>query len=101
MKKVAIIGCGAYMNSGYGCPGEWRCLKAAAVGEGKFDAVNWFAAKQVVTVIPIHKIISIRMAPSLVNADFEQILCMFHPLPFFAFPSKAFSFQTNASRRRI
>jgi len=36
MKKVVIIGCGAYMNSGYGCPGEWRCLKAAALGEGKF-----------------------------------------------------------------
>lgn len=38
MKKVAIIGCGAYMDNGYGCPGEWRCLKAAALGEGKFDA---------------------------------------------------------------
>ena len=38
MKKVAIVGCGAYMDSGYGCPGEWRCLKAAALGEGKFDA---------------------------------------------------------------
>ncbi len=37
MKKVAIIGCGSYMKSGYGCPGEWRCLKAAAQGEGKFD----------------------------------------------------------------
>jgi len=37
MKKVAIIGCGAYMESGYGCPGEWRCLKAAALGEGNFD----------------------------------------------------------------
>ncbi len=37
MKKVAVIGCGAYMNSGYGCPGEWRCLKAAALGEGSFD----------------------------------------------------------------
>jgi predicted metal-binding protein len=37
MKKVAIIGCGAYMDSGYGCPGEWRCLKAAALGEGEFD----------------------------------------------------------------
>lgn len=37
MKKVAVIGCGAYMDSGYGCPGEWRCLKAAALGEGKFD----------------------------------------------------------------
>ena len=37
MKKVAIIGCGAYMDSGYGCPGEWRCLKAAALGEHSFD----------------------------------------------------------------
>ncbi len=37
MKKVAIIGCGAYMDSGYGCPGEWRCLKAAALGEGEFE----------------------------------------------------------------
>ena len=37
MKKVAIVGCGAYMESGYGCPGEWRCLKAAALGEGNFD----------------------------------------------------------------
>jgi hypothetical protein len=37
MKKVAVVGCGAYMESGYGCPGEWRCLKAAALGEGKFD----------------------------------------------------------------
>ena len=37
MKKVMVIGCGAYMDSGYGCPGEWRCLKAAAMGEGKFD----------------------------------------------------------------
>ena len=37
MKKVAIIGCGAYMDSGFGCPGEWRCLKAAALGEYSFD----------------------------------------------------------------
>lgn len=37
MKKVAVVGCGAYMDSGYGCPGEWRCLKAAALGEGHFD----------------------------------------------------------------
>jgi len=37
MKKVAIVGCGAYMDSGYGCPGEWRCLKAAALGEGHFE----------------------------------------------------------------
>ena len=37
MKKVAVVGCGAYMDAGYGCPGEWRCLKAAALGEGNFD----------------------------------------------------------------
>ena len=37
MKKVAIVGCGAYMESGYGCPGEWRCLKAASLGEHSFD----------------------------------------------------------------
>lgn len=37
MKKIAVIGCGAYMDSGYGCPGEWRCLKAAALGEGKIE----------------------------------------------------------------
>jgi predicted metal-binding protein len=37
MDKVMIVGCGAYMDSGYGCPGEWRCLKAAALGEGKFQ----------------------------------------------------------------
>jgi predicted metal-binding protein len=37
VKKVAIVGCGAYMDSGYGCPGEWRCLKAAALGEHSFN----------------------------------------------------------------
>jgi predicted metal-binding protein len=37
MEKVAVVGCGSYMDQGYGCPGEWRCLKAAAAGEGKFD----------------------------------------------------------------
>ncbi len=37
MKKIAIVACGSYMDTGYGCPGEWRCLKAAALGEGKFD----------------------------------------------------------------
>ena len=24
------------MDTGYGCPGEWRCLKAAALGDGNF-----------------------------------------------------------------
>ena len=37
MEKVAVVGCGAYMDSGYGCPGEWRCLKAASLGEGNFE----------------------------------------------------------------
>ena len=37
MKTAMVVGCGAYMDSGYGCPGEWRCLKAAALGEGGFD----------------------------------------------------------------
>jgi predicted metal-binding protein len=41
MKNVIIVGCGAYMESGYGCPGEWRCMKAAALGEGNFsESVN-------------------------------------------------------------
>jgi predicted metal-binding protein len=38
MKKVLVVGCGAYMDSTYGCPGEWRCLKAAFLGEGEFAA---------------------------------------------------------------
>ncbi len=37
MKKVFILGCGSYMDNGYGCSAEWRCLKAAALGEGNFN----------------------------------------------------------------
>lgn len=40
MEKVMIVGCGAYMDSGYGCPGEWRCLKAAAMGDGNFKEAS-------------------------------------------------------------
>jgi predicted metal-binding protein len=36
VKKVAVVGCGSYMDTGYGCPGEWRCLKASALGDGNF-----------------------------------------------------------------
>jgi len=38
MEKIAIVGCGSYMDSGYGCPGEWRCFKAAALGEGNIES---------------------------------------------------------------
>lgn len=41
MKNVGIIYCGRYVDSGYGCPGEWRCLKAASLGEGQFDAPSF------------------------------------------------------------
>ena len=44
MKKAVVVGCGAYMDSGYGCPGEWRCLKAAAQGDGQFDAPSQVSA---------------------------------------------------------
>lgn len=44
MEKVAVVGCGAYMDSGYGCPGEWRCLKAAAMGEGNFESPSQVVA---------------------------------------------------------
>ena len=37
MDQIALVGCGAYMDTGYGCAGEWRCLKAAALGEGNFE----------------------------------------------------------------
>jgi len=46
MKKVMVVACGSYMDSGYGCPGEWRCLKAAAMGDGKFEE-----ASQVVSMV--------------------------------------------------
>ena len=37
MKNVMVVGCGAFMDSGYGCPGEWKCFKAACLGEGKYE----------------------------------------------------------------
>lgn len=44
MKKVVVVGCGSYMDAGYGCPGEWRCLKAAGLGEGKFEEASHVVA---------------------------------------------------------
>jgi predicted metal-binding protein len=35
-----IVACGAYMDDGYGCPGEWRCLKAATMGDGSFGEAS-------------------------------------------------------------
>jgi predicted metal-binding protein len=37
MKKVAIVGCGNYMSQCFACPGDWKCLKAATLGEGTFE----------------------------------------------------------------
>ena len=34
--NIVIIGCSAYMGTGYGCPGEWRCLTAAAKNDEAF-----------------------------------------------------------------
>ena len=36
--NVAVVGCGSYIDQGYGFPGEWRCLKTASKGEGKFES---------------------------------------------------------------
>jgi predicted metal-binding protein len=37
MKKAMLIGCGHFMSTGTACPGDWKCYKAANLGEGKFD----------------------------------------------------------------
>ena len=34
--NLIIVGCSAYMGTGYGCPGEWRCLTAAVRGDDAF-----------------------------------------------------------------
>lgn len=34
--KVLIVSCGSYASQGYGCPGEWKCLKALSDKEGEF-----------------------------------------------------------------
>lgn len=44
MEKVAVVGCGSYMDQGYGCPGEWRCLKAASLGDGTFQSPSQVVA---------------------------------------------------------
>ena len=37
MENVAVVECGAYLDQGFRYPGEWRCLKAASIGEGNFE----------------------------------------------------------------
>jgi hypothetical protein len=44
MEKVVVVGCGSYMDQGYGCPGEWRCLKAASLGDGTFESPSQVVA---------------------------------------------------------
>ncbi len=34
--RVVIGACGSYTEDGYGCPGEWKCLTAAAQKDGEF-----------------------------------------------------------------
>lgn len=34
--KVLIVSCDNYASQGYGCPGEWKCFKAANDKEGEF-----------------------------------------------------------------
>ncbi|WP_066635219.1 CGGC domain-containing protein [Desulfolucanica intricata] len=38
--RVLIVSCGSYASQGYGCPGEWKCLKAANDKEGEFSAYD-------------------------------------------------------------
>ncbi|WP_456432330.1 CGGC domain-containing protein [Thermosulfuriphilus sp.] len=39
-KNVLVIGCGSYIETGYGCPGDWKCFLAAAKNEGTFADYN-------------------------------------------------------------
>jgi predicted metal-binding protein len=36
MQKALIVGCGAYMSHCHACPGDWKCYKAATLGDGEF-----------------------------------------------------------------
>jgi len=36
MKTAVIVGCGAYLENAHACPGDWKCFKAAAMGDGQF-----------------------------------------------------------------
>ncbi len=34
--NVLVIGCGSYMDAGYGCPGEYKCINAVKEKNGEF-----------------------------------------------------------------
>ncbi len=34
--NILVIGCGSYMDAGYGCPGEYKCISAVAEKNGMF-----------------------------------------------------------------
>lgn len=34
--NILLIGCGSYMETGYGCPGEYKCLNAVVEKNGQF-----------------------------------------------------------------
>lgn len=57
MEKVAIVGCGTYIDQGFGCPEEWRCLKASSQGDRKFKTLSTVVSfvkcqRPDITVIP-------------------------------------------------
>ena len=44
MENVLVIGCGSYIDSVASCPGDWKCFKAARLGDGFFtDQTNILA----------------------------------------------------------
>ncbi len=34
--NILVIGCGSYMDAGYGCPGEYKCINAVREKNGEF-----------------------------------------------------------------
>lgn len=34
--NILVIGCGSYMDAGYGCPGEYKCISAVKEKNGQF-----------------------------------------------------------------
>ncbi len=37
MPRVLLVGCGSYMENSYDCPGDWKCLTAAAEKRAQFS----------------------------------------------------------------